>query len=239
MTKSHPKQKRAPTNSVSAQQTDNRKKNGTSNIVPLPSFLTLACSPRSIVVTGCLFFMVATGVFFASNYFSLKTATGFPDFQDYKIDLVDQNNTPQTVENFIGQPLLLFFGFTYCPDVCPTTLSIIAAARDDLDAAGVNTDPLRIVFVTVDPIRDTPEQMREYLSLFDIEVTGLTGTMANVTGLLKQFGIYAKKIDQSEGDYLFDHSAAVFLYRADGRFKGTIVHNEPFSFIKEKIKSIL
>jgi cytochrome oxidase Cu insertion factor (SCO1/SenC/PrrC family) len=61
----------------------------------------------------------------------------------------------------------------------------------------------------------------------------------NVSALLKQFGIYAKKIDQGDGDYLFDHSAAVFLYRADGRFKGTIIHNEPFTFVTEKLKSVL
>ena len=115
----------------------------------------------------------------------------------------------------------------------------MVAARDDLLAAGVNIGQLRIVFVTVDPLRDTPEQMKQYLSLFDAEITGLTGTEKNVMALLKQFGIYVKKTNQSDGDYSFDHSAAVFLYRADGRFKGTIVHNEPFTFVLEKVKSIL
>ena len=79
-----------------------------------------------------------------------------------KNKIVDQTNTPQTVKNFVDQPVALFFGFTYCPDVCPTTLSTLAAARDELLKAGVNTDPLRIVFVTVDPLRDTPEQMSQY-----------------------------------------------------------------------------
>ena len=104
---------------------------------------------------------------------------------------------------------------------------------------GLNTDSLRIVFVTVDPLRDTPEQLKQYLSLFDTNVTGLTGSPENIEATLKQFGIYAKKIDRGDGEYLYDHSAAVFLYRGDGQFKGTIVHNEPFTFTIEKLKSIL
>ena len=112
-------------------------------------------------------------------------------------------------------------------------------ALDNLEVAGVNTRATRVVFATVDPVRDTAGQLKNYLSLFDAEVTGLTGTQENVSAALKQFGIYVKKIEQSDGDYLFDHTAAVFLYGADGRFKGTISHNEPITFIMEKLKSIL
>ena len=133
----------------------------------------------------------------------------------------------------------LLFGFTYCPDICPTTLTTLAAALDDLQLAGVNTNSLRIVFVTVDPLRDTPEQLKQYLSLFDVNVTGLTGTPKNVKAALEQFGIYAKKIDPGDGEYLYDHSAAVFLYGGDGQFKGTIVHNEPYASITAKLRSIL
>ena len=223
----------------SVPQTDGaRKNNFTKKSKPL-SFSVFGGKPRWLAVNIFLFLLLATCVFFVSDHFAEKTATGFPNFQDYQIDLVDQTNTPQTVKNFVDQPVALFFGFTYCPDVCPTTLSTLAAARDELLKAGVNTDPLRIVFVTVDPLRDTPEQMSQYLSLFDADVTGLTGTLDNVSALLKQFGIYTKKIDEGDGDYLFDHSAAVFLYRADGRFKGTIIHNEPFTFVTEKLKSVL
>ena len=171
-----------------------------------------------------------------ADHYAKKTARGFPNFQDYQINLVNEANKPQTVADFANQPVALFFGFTYCPDICPTTLTTLAAARDDLQIAGVNTDSLRIVFVTVDPLRDTPEQLKQYLSLFDANVTGLTGTPENIRAVLKQFGIYTKKIDRGDGDYLYDHSAAVFLYRGDGQFKGTIVHNEPFAFINRKIK---
>ena len=202
----------------------------------LPAF---ASKPTTMVVTAVLFLLLTVGVFIVSDYFAKKMAGGFPNLQNYQIDLVDEANRPQTAANFAGQPVALFFGFTYCPDICPTTLATLAAARDELQLAGTNTAALRIVFVTVDPMRDTPEQLRQYLSMFDANVTGLTGTVENISATLKQFGIYAKKINQGDGDYLYDHTAAVFLYHADGGFKGTIVHNEPFSFITEKLKSIL
>ncbi len=202
----------------------------------LPAFST---KPMIVIFLPFLFLLLAAGVFFVANHYAEKTASGFPNFQDYEINLVNEANRPQTAADFANQPIALFFGFTFCPDICPTTLTTLAAARDALQIAGVNTNSLRIVFVTVDPLRDTPEQLKRYLSLFDAYVTGLTGTPENIKAALEQFGIYFKKIDQGDGDYLYDHSAAVFLYRGDGQFKGTIVHNEPFTFIIEKLKSIL
>ena len=202
----------------------------------LPVFST---KPIQVIFAAILFLLLATSVFFVADHYAKRTASGYPNFQDYQINLVNEANRPQTVADFANQPVALFFGFTYCPDICPTTLTTLAAARDDLKIAGVNTDSLRIVFVTVDPLRDTPEQLKQYLSLFDANVTGLTGTPENIKATLKQFGIYAKKIDRGDGEYLYDHSAAVFLYRGDGQFKGTIVHNESFAFIIEKLKSIL
>ena len=75
-----------------------------------------------------------------ANHYAKKTARGFPNFQDYQINLVNEANKPQTVADFANQPVALFFGFTYCPDICPTTLTTLAAARDDLQIAGVNTE---------------------------------------------------------------------------------------------------
>jgi protein SCO1/2 len=207
-----------------------------SSAILLPVFSTKLAQ---LICAGLLFTLLAVSVFFVANHYAKKTARGFPNFQDYQINLVNEANKPQTVADFANQPVALFFGFTYCPDICPTTLTTLTAALDDLQIAGVNTDSLRIVFVTVDPLRDTPEQVKQYLSLFDANVTGLTGTPENIRAVLKQFGIYTKKTDRGDGDYLYDHSAAVFLYRGDGQFKGTIVHSEPFAFIREKLKSIL
>ena len=192
-----------------------------------------------IIAAALLFLGLAISVFLISDQFAQKTTIGIPQFQDNHIELIDQNGIARNQDDFADRPIALFFGFTYCPDVCPTTLTTLAAARDDLESAGIDTKALQILFITVDPERDTPEQLKQYLSLFDADVTGLTGSPDKVRLVLQQFGVYAQKNDQGDGDYLYDHSAAVFLYRDDGSFKGTIVHNEPIAFITEKLKSIL
>ena len=189
---------------------------------------------HSSIISG-----LAVGVFLISDQIAKKTTIGIPQFQDNHIELIDQNGIARNEDDFADRPIALFFGFTYCPDVCPTTLTMLAAARDNLDSAGIDTKALQIIFITVDPERDTPEQLKQYLSLFDANVTGLTGSPDKVRSVLQQFGVYAQKNGQGDADYLYDHSAAIFLYRGDGSFKGTIVHNEPIAFITEKIKSIL
>ena len=192
-----------------------------------------------VIATALLFTGLAVAVFLISDKIARKTTLGIPQFQDNHIELIDQNGIARNEDDFADRPIALFFGFTYCPDVCPTTLTMLAAARDNLDSAGINTKALQIIFITVDPERDTPEQLKQYLSLFDANVTGLTGSPDKVRSVLQQFGVYAQKNGQGDADYLYDHSAAIFLYRGDGSFKGTIVHNEPIAFITEKIKSIL
>ena len=192
-----------------------------------------------IIAAALLFLGLAISVFLISDQLAQKTTIGIPQFQDNHIELIDQNGIARNQDDFADRPIALFFGFTYCPDVCPTTMTTLAAARDNLESAGIDTKALQILFITVDPERDTPEQLKQYLSLFDADVTGLTGSPDKVRSVLQQFGVYAQKNDQGDGDYLYDHSAAVFLYRDDGSFKGTIVHNEPIAFITEKLKSIL
>ncbi|MGB2437669.1 MAG: SCO family protein [Candidatus Puniceispirillaceae bacterium] len=192
-----------------------------------------------VIATALLFTGLAVAVFLISDKIAKKTTLGVPQFQDNHIELIDQNGIARNEDDFADRPIALFFGFTYCPDVCPTTLTMLAAARDNLDSAGINTKALQIIFITVDPERDTPEQLKQYLSLFDANVTGLTGSPDKVRSVLQQFGVYAQKNGQGDADYLYDHSAAIFLYRGDGSFKGTIVHNEPIAFVTEKIKSIL
>ena len=192
-----------------------------------------------VIAAASLFLGLAVGVFLISDQFAQKTTIGIPQFQDNQIELIDQNGIARNQDDFANRPIALFFGFTYCPDVCPTTLTTLAAARDDMESAGIDTTALQILFITVDPERDKPEQLKQYLSLFDANVTGLTGSLNKVRSVLQQFGVYAQKTDQGDGDYLYDHSAAVFIYSDDGSFKGTIVHNEPIAFITEKLKSIL
>ena len=185
-----------------------------------------------------IFLALLIVIFLLSDRFAEKTVVGFPKFHDSEFALLDQNGKTRYPSDFSGKPIALFFGFTYCPDICPTTLLTIAGLQEQLIAEGKAADHLQILFVTVDPGRDTPAQLHAYLGLFDNNVTGLTGARADIDSTLRHFGVYAKKIGDDD-EYLYDHSAAVYLYRQDGNFKGTIVHGEPFEYMVEKIKSIL
>ena len=189
-------------------------------------------------VAGAAFAAALIAVFLLSNRMAKTTVIGFPNFQDSEFALLDQNGDIRRPIDFSGKPIALFFGFTYCPEICPTTLMTLTAAQDQLAADGEPTEDLQILFVTVDPEQDTPAQLNAYLSLFDASVTGLTGTRTDIGSALRNFGVYAEKTDDGD-EYLYDHSAAVYLYRQDGSFKGTIVHNESSEYMIEKIKSIL
>jgi len=137
--------------------------------------------------------------------------------------LVDTDGDRVTEATFSDKPTAMFFGFTFCPDVCPTTLY---EAGGWLDALGDKADDVHIVFVTVDPERDTPEQMKNYLSSFDPRIVGLSGTREQVDDIISKYRVYAKKVPLDDGDYTMDHSAAVMLFDKDGDFKGTIDYRE-------------
>jgi protein SCO1/2 len=128
--------------------------------------------------------------------------------------LVDQNGRAVSDADFKGRPFLVFFGFTHCPDVCPTTLFEVSEVLRNL---GPNTDGARALFVTVDPERDTPEKLKDYLASFDSRVTGLTGSREAIDGMLKSYRVYAKKVP-TDGGYTMDHTALVYLMDKQGRF---------------------
>lgn len=119
-----------------------------------------------------------------------------------------------TQNSLVGQPSLVFFGFTHCPDVCPTTLGDIAGWKDEL---GQDGETLPVYFVTVDPVRDTVEVLREYVGWLPGAV-GVTGTPEEIAGALKAFRIYAKKVPLQDGDYSMDHTAYVMLFDRSGNF---------------------
>ncbi|HXG80488.1 MAG TPA: SCO family protein [Sphingomicrobium sp.] len=134
-----------------------------------------------------------------------------------------------------GKPAAIFFGFTHCPDVCPVTLARLAKLRRRL---GKGDDAYSIVFVSVDPERDTPEAVANYLTLFDTPVVGLTGTPAQVEQVKKQFGIYSRKVEQPGGGYSVDHTAAVMLMDKNGQFVATISPEEGDQVALDKLKRI-
>jgi protein SCO1/2 len=130
-------------------------------------------------------------------------------------NLVDQNGQPFSDKDLKGKSFLVFFGFTHCPDVCPTTLFEISEILRNLGPEADNTAAL---FVSVDPQRDTPQAMRDYLASFDPHIRGLTGDPAALAAVAKAYRVYYKKVPLEGGDYTMDHTAIVYLMDKDGRF---------------------
>ena len=185
------------------------------------------------------FCLLAGAVFWLAERQARQMDVGFRNFQEQSFELVDQTGVVRRNADFAGAPVALFFGYTYCPDVCPMTLTLLASSLDEVAARGGDATALQTVFMTVDAERDTPEQLAAYLSLFDLPVTGLTGEADRLASAHKAFGAYAKRVEDGDGVVLYDHTATVFLYDATGAFTGTITFNEPPEFTVEKLARLL
>jgi protein SCO1 len=129
--------------------------------------------------------------------------------------LTDQDGQPFSDEDLKGKSFLVFFGFTHCPDVCPTTLFEMSEVLRNL---GPEADRTAALFISVDPERDTPEAMKDYLSSFDPHIRGLTGDTAALAAVAKAYRVYYKKVPLDGGDYTMDHTAIVYLMDKEGRF---------------------
>jgi len=129
--------------------------------------------------------------------------------------LTDQTGQTVTEKNLLGKPTLIFFGFTHCPDVCPTELFEMSEV---LRAMGKDADRVNAYFVSVDPERDTAAAMKDYLSSFDPHLKGLTGDPQAVAKIIGEYRVYAKKVPLKDGDYTMDHTALVYLMDRDGKF---------------------
>ena len=143
--------------------------------------------------------------------------------------LIDQNGRAVTEDDFKGRPTLMFFGYTHCPDVCPTTLFEISEILRKLKAGGKAGG----VFVSVDPERDTPAVMKDYLSSFDDRIIGVTGDRASVDVILKEYRVYARKVPGTGDDYTMDHSALVYLMDKQMRFVNALNLGDPDKAARE------
>lgn len=141
-----------------------------------------------------------------------------------------------TQDDLKGRPHALFFGFTNCPDVCPTTLY---EAGEWLKALGPNGDKLDVYFVTVDPTHDTPEMLGTYLTAFDNRIKGITGSEAQIADIVKKWRVFAEKVDAGDGDYTMNHTATTFLMKADGEFFGTIAYGEQMETAQKKLERLV
>jgi len=148
--------------------------------------------------------------------------------------LVDQNGRTRTDAEFRGKLMLIYFGYTFCPDICPTELQTMS---DALDALGDKANLVQPIFVTVDPERDTPAVVKDYVSHFHPRFVGLTGTPAQIEAATKAYRVYAAKAPAKDGgkDYLMDHTGLVYLMDTDGKYLANFV---PQTTAQEMAKTI-
>jgi protein SCO1/2 len=149
--------------------------------------------------------------------------------------LITQEGRPFGEAETRGKPVALFFGYTHCPDVCPTTLFELS---NDLAALGEEAQSLQVVFVTVDPARDTPEVLKEYLSSFDPRIVALTGSIDAIVRLAHTYGTTFRSLRSEEG-YTIEHSPAVFLLGSDGQLAGVLSFNEDRQAQLTKLRELL
>jgi len=150
--------------------------------------------------------------------------------------LLNTNGERVSEADFLGKPRAMFFGFTHCPDVCPTTLF---EASNWLKALGSDADKLSILFVSIDPERDTPEVLKDYVAAFGDDIVGLTGTRADIDALVKSYRVFARKQELEDGDYTMDHTAAVYLMDEKGAFVGSISYKEDQDSVMKKLKKLI
>ena len=149
--------------------------------------------------------------------------------------LVGADGQPFSRGQLAGKPYVLYFGYTRCPDTCPTTLNRLVHLRRQV---GLGDDSFKIVFITVDPQRDGPKEVGSYQKAFGAPIIGLTGSPAQIDQVKKEYGIFSQKVPEAGGDYSVDHTATVLLFDRDGKFAGTIAPDEPDSAALGKLKNL-
>lgn len=150
--------------------------------------------------------------------------------------LTDVDGKTVTDRDLLGKPTLIYFGFTYCPEICPTTLTDIGQW---LERLGPKADRLNVIFITVDPERDTAPQLKRYLSNFDPRIRGLTGSAEAIAATAKAYRIYYSKVPLEGGEYTVDHSTAVYLFDKRGEFVAPIGYGSSPDQALEQLTAVL
>lgn len=190
------------------------------------------------IVLWCLVAVLAgvSAYLWMSKHQDKQVATNSSITIGSPFELVTHKNEAITRDNLIGKPHAMFFGFTHCPDICPTTLLDAAGWLKEL---GADSGKLGVYFFTVDPERDTPEVLNDYVNAFDPRITGVTGNAEEVAKTLKGYKVYSKKVALEDDDYTMDHSASVLLFNPDGSFEGTISYGEKSETAVAKLRRLM
>jgi len=195
---------------------------------------------RRFLLLGLVTILAISAVIAANYARNVQTSTILPaTIIGGAFSLLNQKAESVTEKSILGQYTLIFFGYTFCPDVCPTVLQSISASLDLLDKGTVNIFP---IFITIDPERDTPDILKSYLKSFHPLITGLTGSPEQVKVVTKAYGVYyakSKNNGDSKNDYLMDHSGGIYLMGPDGMFITKLSHSSTPEEIAKKIKKHL
>lgn len=185
---------------------------------------------RAALVTGAAICIGVTAVFsadYVTNFFApgpAATPVKRPSIGG-AYTLTNHRSETVTDRTYRGKTQLVFFGFTHCPDVCPTALSLIS---DLLVQLGPATDRIQPLFITVDPDRDTAEIMARYVEAFHPAIVGLTGTPEQIAAAAAAFRVFYRKAPRADGDYFMEHSGSIYVMAPDGTFRGTLdIHESP------------
>jgi len=194
-------------------------------------------SKKTILLTTIIisFIIILTSTFFFAEYLSRQNAPKKISQIINNINLIDHTGKKFIFQTLKNQPSLIFFGFTHCPEVCPTTLSQLSEITDKLKTKIITTN---IIFITLDPKRDTQEHLKDYISNFNENVIGITGNIINIKKLADNWGVFYEIINSSKDDYTLNHTATVFMLDKKGNYKGTIAWGENENSIVQKITNL-
>ncbi len=161
-----------------------------------------------------------------------------PAYAAAALDLTDQFGNPFSLSDIENEVSVIYFGYTTCPDLCPTTLSDFSVIKESL---GEKSERVNFILATVDPERDTPERLKEYLRFFDEDLIGLTGDSETVLDVMREYGVFAKKVEHPESStgYLVDHTSFIYVIDADGNLRLTYPYGIDPESIEEDIRHLL
>lgn len=150
--------------------------------------------------------------------------------------LAATNGAVVTEKTYRGKWLLVYFGYTYCPDICPTSLNTIAGTLEELGRRAGNVQPL---FITIDPKRDTPQILAEYVKAFDPRIVALTGTPMQIAAAARAYGVIYERQDTEDGDYLYNHTSYIYLMDRDGKFITAFAGNDDHAKIARRLSQVM
>ena len=178
------------------------------------------------------FIILLICTFLLAEYFARKNSPKKITSLVNSLTLIDHNGFAFNSSSFKQKPSLLFFGFTHCPEICPTTLSELSEITNNLKTKIKTTN---IIFITLDPERDTQKHLKEYIKYFGKNITGVTGTIKDLKKLADNLNVYYEKKLTSKNNYTLNHTATVFMIDKEGNYRGTIAWGENKNSIIQKI----